>query len=189
MLPVLSVAEIKAWEAQTLVLEKWEAFSLMQRAAKAFCKAFAARFKTPQQVYIWAGTGNNGGDGLCIAHILSKQGHQVKVCCWGDTGSALYQRAYHSLHPKPHIFKTVQALKTHKIYTDMHQPQAILVDALFGIGLNRPLGGRVAQLIHLLNTFPLYKIAVDMPSGLCAESINRSAPCTGSRLGHYFSDS
>ena len=85
MLPILSVSEIKTWEEQTLVHEKWEAFSLMQRAAKAFCKAFAARFPLSQQVYIWVGKGNNGGDGLCIAHILSKKGHRVTLCCWGDS--------------------------------------------------------------------------------------------------------
>ena len=88
----------------------------------------------------------------------------------------LYQRAYQNLQLKPYIFQKAQNVKKHEIYAHMHNSRAVLIDALFGIGLDRPLCDENARLVHILNALPLYKVAVDLPSGLFAEEKKSKAP-------------
>lgn len=128
---------------------------LMDTAGRVVARTFLQNWA--QKAVVLCGKGNNGGDGLVAARWLKVWGHPVAVfAAAGQQGDALLAR---------------QALEAHGIEIkplEAWQPEAntVLVDALFGTGLARPLEGFYANLVEQVNASGLYVLAVDVPSGL-----------------------
>jgi NAD(P)H-hydrate epimerase len=140
----------------------------MERAAQAFCTWFTARFSAQQPVYIACGLGNNGGDGLAIARLLHQAGYTVNLWLFAPktgSGSADYRI---NLSRLDGLHISTQAIHSP---TDFPTPvpQALIIDALLGSGLDRPLEGLMAELVHWINYLPNAVIAVDIPTGLFAD--------------------
>jgi hydroxyethylthiazole kinase-like uncharacterized protein yjeF len=163
-----SVAQIRAIE-QTAMAGLTPGM-LMQRAGQAAADAASALLpvqKNDAQVLILAGPGNNGGDALEAAARLAAKGVAVSVLLHADPGrqSADAQQALtrarnsHVRFLDPLLFSDIGATSW-----------ALVIDGLFGIGLMRPISGAQRALVDIVNTLDCAVLALDVPSGLDADS-------------------
>lgn len=159
---ILSTEQIKAWDAYTILEEPISSIDLMERAGRAFVGWFIERYDATQKVGIVCGTGNNGGDGLVIARLLHEWNYPVKV--WMVRGG---------VKESPDFITNLKRLEkisvqeiTTKADRDFFSDRTILIDAIFGSGLSRPVEGIYRTVIDCLNNSKAIKLAVDIPSGL-----------------------
>ena len=128
--------------------------------------------KRGSRALVVAGKGNNGGDGWVIARLLKRRGVQVEVALVGRVaevaGDALRNlRAYRKLSGK--LFEVGDEAGLARLAKAASAADAV-VDALFGTGLNNPVHGLPAAVIEIVNTCGAPVLAVDIPSGLDADS-------------------
>lgn len=129
---------------------------LMERAGTAVADAVAARHSAGSRVTVVAGPGNNGGDGFVAARLLAERGYRVTVMLVGDPArlkgdAALAAKAWRGgITSDPGFLATAD----------------VLIDALFGAGLDRPIDGQARAVIETINARPTPVIAVDLPSGI-----------------------
>ncbi|NLY87673.1 MAG: NAD(P)H-hydrate dehydratase [Clostridiales bacterium] len=141
---------------------------LMELAGKSVAEEIILRFPNPKtSILILCGSGKNGSDGLvCARWLLNKNYLNTSILFVGDRGkisSEFFEQAEMlvKLHPKVDIDELSYGNRTTKnINAD------VLVDSIYGIGLNRQLKERDIELINYINTQSSYKISVDIPTGL-----------------------
>ncbi len=174
MKPVLSAAELRAADARTIDREPIASIDLMERAAMRFTERVihhhrAHRFGDPSAMryVVIVGMGNNGGDGLVVARLLHQHGIPVRVI-----------RLVHRPEPSADHATNYQRLAATGVHaTDITTEvdairigdNEVVIDALFGTGLDRPLVGMVADAVQRINASSRPVIALDLPSGLFAE--------------------
>ncbi|MBK8490205.1 MAG: NAD(P)H-hydrate dehydratase [Saprospirales bacterium] len=178
---VLNVDQIRQLDAYTIEHEPIASIDLMERAALAFVHWYATHFD-PEKGPVWivCGTGNNGGDGLAIARLLHQRFFTVEVviCSISPNPTSDFQTNLERL-------KAVRSVPIHRYaqgdsFPSIPEP-AILIDGIFGSGLNRPVEGLWAGLIEHLSLHPGVRISIDVPSGLFADR-----PSTGAVFqAHY----
>ncbi|WP_183563575.1 NAD(P)H-hydrate dehydratase [Mucilaginibacter sp. SP1R1] len=167
MLPLLTSAQIRQADAHTIANEPITSVDLMERASRAFVGWFINHFPDKNQsISFYCGTGNNGGDGLAIARILSEHQYKklnVKIARFSDKASADFNVNLERL-------KAIN-IPINDIQKGDNVPESsdIIIDALLGSGLNKPLTGEYEKLVNHLNG--LYKtiVAVDIPTGFLSE--------------------
>lgn len=168
-LKILSVDQIREADAFTIEHEPVSSVNLMERAARACYEWLVPFTKQYKQYKVVCGMGNNGGDGLAIARLLHSSGLNVEV---------FYIR--HALKPSEDNstnFKriaNIPGLVVTEVYEnnpvlDLNQDD-VVIDALLGSGLNKPVTGFLKEIIHSINTCNGFIISIDMPSGLFADS-------------------
>lgn len=179
---ILSAEQIRTLDAFTIANEPIASIDLMERASLTFVKWLVQLFPdTDRPVIVLAGPGNNGGDGLAIARLLHRRFYTVSVwrCHIGTSVSPDFQINWERL-PTEGGAVAVHHLQTGDPLPDWPEG-ALLIDALFGSGLNRPVEGYWAELIAHCNALPLLRVAVDVPSGLFTDG-----PTAGAVLeAHY----
>jgi ADP-dependent NAD(P)H-hydrate dehydratase / NAD(P)H-hydrate epimerase len=163
VIKILSSDQIKAWDQFTIETEPIASIDLMERACQAFVTWFVQRYDASNKVGIVCGTGNNGGDGLAVARLLNDWNYPVKV--WIMRGSVKETNDFSTNLRKLDSKISISELTT-ELDPELFADRTILIDAIFGSGLNRPLDGIYAKAIDCLNRSPKVKIAVDVPSGL-----------------------
>lgn len=168
MLKLLNAIQIREADKYTIENEPISSLDLMERAAQAFVRVFTERFTDKKiNIALFCGKGNNGGDGLAIARMLLNENYtSIQVCIADFTEKSTPDFKYNleSLQQlDAQIFYLSQAAELEIQTTD------VIIDALFGIGLNRPLEDEWYKLIKKINQFPGFKVSVDIPSGLPAE--------------------
>ena len=150
--------------------------TLMKRAAQACVDQLLQRWPAATRIALVCGSGNNAGDGFIIAGLLAAKGLQVEVCLVGkppadDTDACQAYRFY--------LDSAARALPPLDIKSDINRDGLaaadVIVDALLGTGLDRDVQDAFAQIIRRVNQSRTPVLAVDIPSGLCAD--------TGSCLG------
>ena len=156
---LLSVEEM--YRADSLAMQGGvPGLTLMEAAGTAIARAIRRRFR-PRPVAVLCGPGNNGGDGFVVARLLAAEGWPVRLgllgapdALKGDAGAnaARWRRPIQALHP------------------DLLAGDPLVVDALFGAGLARPLDGIARTLIEAINARDLDCIGVDVPSGVHGDS-------------------
>ncbi|WP_456410122.1 NAD(P)H-hydrate dehydratase [Oceanithermus sp.] len=129
---------------------------LMEAAGRAVAEAALAAWPAARRFVVVSGKGNNGGDGLVAARWLLLWGREVRVFApEGHRGDAALARAALEVHQS---VEPIEAL-------DLRGAE-VVVDALFGTGLSRPLEGEWAERVALINAADARVLAVDVPSGL-----------------------
>ena len=162
---IFTVAQIKKWDDYTIFNEPISSIQLMERAAAACFTWLQTYFKIKQCYTIFCGTGNNGGDGLAIARMLSLAGNSVKVYILeGENRSENFTV---NLEQIDSILNNIQYIND--ISESTIVMEGVIIDALLGSGLNRPLNGRIAQLVQLINASENTIISIDIPTGLLAD--------------------
>ena len=168
MLQLLTSKQTRLADAYTISSKQISSLQLMERASEAFTDAFEEEISDKNtKISFYCGTGNNGGDGLAIARILKKRGFEnisVRI--------ARFQKS-----ESPDFVSNLRRLKDTKIpVTDIlgndsipYEEADVIVDALLGSGLNKPLEGDLEQLVVHINQLHRTVIAVDIPTGLPAE--------------------
>src|ERR1700754_1252949 len=139
---ILSAEQIRAWDEYTIRHEPISSVELMERAARSCFDWLMEQGFRGQRFTICCGKGNNGGDGLAIARMLSQTGHAVTVYIleFGHKGTADFQANLARLHQTDTIIKFISS-PDHLYPID---GRSIVIDALLGTGLNRPLDGLTA---------------------------------------------
>lgn len=165
---ILSAIQTRDADQYTIIHEPIASIDLMERASNRFTDWFTGKFDTTGTVHIFCGTGNNGGDGLVIARLLLSKHYQVSVYLvrYSDKLSPDCQQNLERLKQFPGIF--INEITDEATYPIVNQGN-IIVDAIFGSGLSRPVTGFTAQLIEHLNKQDAVRVAIDIPSGLFAD--------------------
>jgi len=165
MLKVLTAPQIKELDAYTIRHEPIPSIDLMERACRAFVTWFTEKFDSTKKIGIVCGTGNNGGDGLCIARVLNDRNYAVKV--WIVRGGSESNDFRTNQKRLPVKLKPVDVTST--VPSEIFAGCDVLVDAVFGSGLSRALDGVYAETVTAMNNADVTRVAVDIPSGLFAD--------------------
>lgn len=167
---ILSAKQMHNTDAHTIEKEPIASIDLMERAAGTFFDKIIRQFPTQKTYCIFCGKGNNGGDGLAIARMLLLNDKEVSVFIvnYTDSASDDFLTNYERLLELQNLNCNIIELSE---YHDITIPSdAIIIDGIFGSGLNRPVSGFTSEYISFLNTLPNTKIAIDIPSGLFADT-------------------
>jgi len=165
---ILSAEQIRAWDAYTMEHEPIASIDLMERAAASCLRWLEAHGWLERNFSIFCGKGNNGGDGLALARMLSGLDCTVTVYIleFGHLGTEDFQVNLARLHATP--VEVVYIQGPEHFYPI--QPDVVVIDALFGSGLNRRLEGVTEQLVQHINESGAEIISIDIPSGLFVSS-------------------
>jgi ADP-dependent NAD(P)H-hydrate dehydratase / NAD(P)H-hydrate epimerase len=164
--------QIKAWDDYTIQHEPISSTELMERASLKVFNWLVIKFPIKKSFVVFCGTGNNGGDGLAVARMLKEQHFEVMVFLFNQ--GSMSEDCRQNLD---RLEKTNCKLLPINSFEDVAgiENDAILIDALYGTGLSRPLEGAGAALIDFINTLPNTIVSIDMPSGLPADTIIANA--------------
>ncbi len=160
--------DIKTLDSRTIEYEPISSIDLMERAARALTEAITERWGEETPVAVFAGPGNNGGDALAVARMLGELGYEVEVYLFDTQGK---------LTPDCEINKErlegVPGVTLHEITSQFVPPvltaSHLVLDGLFGSGLNKPLSGGFAAVVKYINASPSTVVSIDIPSGLMGE--------------------
>lgn len=158
--PLYTVAQIRALEQQAIA-EQASADTLMQRAGAAALRCLSTHWPKAKQLIVFCGPGNNGGDGYVMAALAKAAGLAVSV------------RYVGALDKTP--VGVLQACRAAGVDVQVYDPSVplvadVIIDALLGIGLNAPVKDVYAQAIVSMNTAQIPILAIDVPSGIAADS-------------------
>lgn len=137
---------------------------LMERAAAGCVKVMKEKRLDLSRVCIVCGSGNNGGDGFAIGRMLLEDGCRVTAVMAGNR-----ERCTDECREQLRLFEEAGGIVGNE-YSE--QEYGVIVDALFGVGLSRGIEGRYLSLLDAMNRSGAYKFAVDIPSGVSADTGN-----------------
>ena len=162
---ILNGEQIRQWDQFTIEHEPVASIELMERAASKCVDWLEEKNLLQYPFRIFCGKGNNGGDGLAIARILLQRQCMVSIHIleFGHLGTDDFQTNLKKLHQEKGA--DIHFIQGHENFPQFNEKE-IIVDALFGSGLNRPLEGITAALVKYINNSGCQVIAIDVPSGL-----------------------
>jgi len=172
---IFTSEQVRRIDSYTIENEPIESIDLMERAGRQIASWFADAFRNDVPFVFLVGPGNNGGDGLAVARMLSELNYITEVFLI-------------RISPKlsPDAATNLQRLRSGgkvriteledigSIHID--NPAAVVVDAIFGSGLTREVSGLAARVISYANSLPNLRIAIDVPSGLFGEDNRGNNP-------------
>ena len=165
---ILSSPQLKELDKYTIEHEPIASIDLMERAAHVLTDAIIRRWDFSFSIVVFAGPGNNGGDALAVARMLSKKGYRVEVFLFNTKGN-LSEECQTNLDR----LKTCGSIYFTEISTQFDPPtlteKHLVIDGLFGNGLNKPLNGGFASVVKYINASKAQVVAIDIPSGLMGE--------------------
>jgi NAD(P)H-hydrate epimerase len=168
---ILSAQQIREWDRYTIQTEPISSIDLMERAAGK-CAEWIDRQPWQKKPFkFFCGKGNNGGDGLAIARMLFLEDYSVSVYIleFGKLGSGDFQTNLQRLHELPVGIHFIQSAENFP-FIDSND---VVIDALFGSGLNQPLQGLSAQLVQHINNAETIIVSIDLPSGLFMDASSK----------------
>lgn len=130
---------------------------LMERAALESVRMMEEENMNFSKVLVVCGSGNNGGDGYAIARLLHLKGHAVEIFFMGKETSRSEENR---------VQKQIAEFYQIPVVTELNDEYSLIIDALFGTGLKRPIEGKYYDLICQLNEMKGNKVAIDIPSGV-----------------------
>ncbi|KRS12343.1 hypothetical protein XM53_11940 [Roseovarius atlanticus] len=199
MTELLTAAQMRAIEEAAIASGEVTGLELMERAGRGVVEAVFEEWpelaKAPHRAVVLCGPGNNGGDGFVVARLLKDWGWEVEVFLYGDPAK---------LPPDARVnyerWGEVGEVGDMSLDLAHGATPDLFVDAVFGTGLSRPVEGKLAQVLTAFDGFRAVRhvrtVAVDVPSGLCADSgramgtfatADLTVSFHDSKLGHYLS--
>lgn len=166
---IFTTAQIHELDKYTIEHEPIASLNLMERAARALTHAVVQEWPATMPVIIFAGPGNNGGDALAMARMLSEQNYQVSVYLFNISGQLSPDCAANKQR-----LQNTRGLKSFiEVSMEFDPPvldsNTLVIDGLFGSGLNKPLAGGFASLVKYINASQAKVVSIDVPSGLMTE--------------------
>lgn len=165
---IFTASQLKELDKYTIEHEPVKSIDLMERAAKALTAAIMEEWTDRTNVVVLAGPGNNGGDALAVARMLANANYKVSV----------YLFNIHNELSADCAINKQRLIDCRKVqFTEITlnfdppelKPDTLVVDGLFGTGLNKPLMSGFASLVKYVNQSPAKVVSIDMPSGLFSE--------------------
>lgn len=161
---IFEADKIREIDRKTVEDRKISSTELMEEAAFSIFKIIIKSWSINTRISVWAGSGNNGGDGLVIARLLISKGYKVEIYLWNPNNKL-------SEDCRTNLSRLDKSL-VHEISrefsgNEFNLPKSDLyIDSLFGSGLNRPIEGTLGQLIKHINKSNIDVVSIDIPSGL-----------------------
>ncbi len=171
---ILPIDKIREADAYTIKNEPIDDIDLMERAAGKLFKWITKRVDTTHRFFVFTGLGNNGGDGMALSRMLNNAGYEVFVYVvrYSDKTSesfAINYSRFKETAPES-LFEINKKEEFPEILTD-----DVVVDAIFGSGLTRPVMGLTGDVVREINELDVLKIAIDIPSGLFADKSSKES--------------
>ena len=165
---LFTCAQIAGIDQQTMKLEPIASIDLMERASFKVADWLVQHIDHKKPVYLFAGPGNNGGDALAVARMLAWSKLNCTVFL-SDFGRAL--KGDPAINWARLEEQNQVILKKINSEDDIPEisPETIVIDGLFGSGLNKPLEGLAARIVQKINQSGATIISIDIPSGLFGE--------------------
>ncbi len=182
--------EIRKLDKLAMDQERISSLALINRAAKSALDLLLDRWPTTRNVAVICGSGNNGSDGLVLAALLADRGVNAAICLVDTTfqqGSD-FEKALIMCKDREVGFSNIEVAL---------EEADLVVDAILGTGLSRPVEGRLAEIIEKVNEKDAPVLSIDIPSGLCSDTGARRGSCIsatltityiGAKLGLYTGD-
>ncbi len=165
---ILTTQQIREADKYTIDHEPIRSVNLMERAAKAFYDAIKQRIKKQHSIKVFCGMGNNGGDGLAVSRMLTLSGYRV------DTYKIVHsEKSSADFEINEKRLKKLRKANYYEVNSIKDLPEIreseLVIDAIFGSGLSRPIEGFLAEVVKHLNASGASIYAIDIPSGLFSE--------------------
>lgn len=175
MIKIFPTNKVKELDQYTIEHEPINSIDLVERAATMFVHEFCRRYSKQTRIVIFAGQGNNGADALAISRLLNEESYKVETYLFNPTEHLSLeceqnkQRLYEMEHVE--FTEVTQSFEPPVLgYRD------VVIDGLFGSGLNRPLTGGFAGLVNYINQSEAEVVSIDIPSGLFGEDNRTNDP-------------
>lgn len=186
MLPLLTAPQIREADAHTIANEPVSSINLMERASKAFVGWFVNHFPDrKQKIAVYCGTGNNGGDGLAIARLLYDHRYlniDIKVVRFSEKSTGDFNT---NLNRVNNMGLDMYELKPEASFPA--ENAEIIIDAILGTGINKPLQGDYKRLADFINNRHKTVVAVDVPTGFYSDGeMDKDAPVIHADLAITF---
>lgn len=165
MLRIIKGSEVATLDELTVVHQRISSFELMERAALSFVNWFTNQaMSKSSRVAIFFGPGNNGGDGLAIGRLLHKHGYSIHLFSCFESNSGLSSDCQKNFELIPFGVLNSSWKEFQKEDFDC------VIDSFLGVGIRGELRDQAKNIVSKINSFPGKKIAVDLPSGLPADT-------------------
>lgn len=174
MKQIVTCSQMKKLDQTTIEKMGIPSCVLMERAALKTVEVLEEKIgeqSCEERILVVCGSGNNGGDGIAIARILYLHGFQAEIFLAGDPA--------HMTEETKRQWTAAQNYQVPVVNNPQWDEYTIIVDAIFGVGLTRPVEGSYGEIIRRMNAACAWKVAVDIPSGIDGNS--------GKELGIAFS--
>ena len=167
---IFSSTQIHELDKYTIDHEPIKSIDLMERAASRIVAEIRHLCTAYNTIVVFAGPGNNGGDALAVARMLAVRGYNVSTWLFNTSG-----RLSDDCKKNRDRLTGMKELDSFTMVIDEFDPptldaSTLVIDGLFGVGLNKPLTGGYASLVKYINASPSKVVSIDMPSGLMSES-------------------
>ncbi|MEP6675914.1 MAG: NAD(P)H-hydrate dehydratase [Ferruginibacter sp.] len=167
---IFSALQIKEWDAYTIAHTPITSLNLMERAAVACFKWIQLTYGAEKNYTVFCGTGNNAGDGLALARMMYDENISVNVFIVGDIEHASAD-FLSNLERLKKTSVSIQQINSAENIPEL--PTGIIIDCIFGTGLNKSPEGIYRSLIGVINQSGKKIISIDMPSGLFADKTSK----------------
>ena len=165
---ILSCLQQKEADAYTVTHDSILSINLMEKAATLITDEICARFDKSYRMVVFAGAGNNGGDAVAVARMLFQKGYKVEVYLFNISG-ILSDDCLTNVHR----LQQCGFANYHEVSSSFDPPKLgssdVVIDGLFGSGLNKPLSGGFASVVKYINASQSKVVSIDLPSGLMGE--------------------
>ena len=166
---IFTAAQIHELDKYTIENEPIESIDLMERAAKALTRAIMDEYNSLMPVIVFAGPGNNGGDALAVARMLAENNYAVTAYLFNVSGKLSNDCAVN----KVRLMDNRRVKNFIEVRQEFDPPVLeegmLIIDGIFGSGLNKPLAGGFASLVKYINSSAATVVSIDVPSGLMTE--------------------
>ncbi len=165
---ILTCTQQKEADAYTIANNNILSINLMEKAASLIANEICKRWDQSHRIVIFAGAGNNGGDAVAVARMLFTKNYNVEVYLFNIKGTIsedcmtnikrLQECGFTAYHEISNSFDPFQLFE-----------EDVVIDGLFGSGLNKPLSGGFASVVQYINASSAQVVSIDIPSGLMGE--------------------
>ena len=166
---IFTSAQIHELDKYTIEHEPISSLNLMERAAKAITRSIEEEWSNRTPVVVFAGPGNNGGDALAVSRLLAEDGYQVFIYLFNIHNKLSVDCAAN----KKRLIEGKRVKQFTEVTVHFDPPKlpkgTLVIDGLFGSGLNKPLAGGFAAMVKYINQSPAKVVSIDIPSGLMCE--------------------
>ncbi len=162
---VFSASQIREWDAFTIEHEPIASIDLMERASKKLFDWVVSKFQPDQRILIFCGPGNNGGDGLALARMLVEARFQIEVVIVAT--STDYSEDFQT-----NLERLPSEIEVRSFDDALRLEGDVIIDAIFGSGLTRPVEGVFADAVLYINSLQKTVVSVDVPSGVYCDEVN-----------------
>lgn len=168
---ILNAKQLAEVDNNTIQKENISSWDLMEHASNKAFEAIKSHISSKKQnIHIFAGIGNNGGDGLAIAYFLYKENYKINLYLVEYASSKSEDNAKNFERLKSETDIEIHSISDENFQIEL-SPNDICIDAIFGVGLNRPMPDFVQKLIRKINQNLAFGISIDVPSGMYLDRI------------------